>query len=315
MTAQLLKLSWVATVVFLAGAAALSARLTANFLAKLLWVDHAEVSTAEVRKEGQVRAEGLSDYRVIESRNLFNAHPKPPAPAEPPKPAPGAATQAQVQTPVVRTPLNMNVIGTVVLDAGRSFALIQFGSELKLVREGDDVAPGAKLAQVRHDRIVVDRGGGTTEEFFLYPPEPDKTAARTRGAPAAAPPRPPPPPGGEASESTDTVRQLAEDKWIVDSRELEDASTNMSKLMTQIRVVPNFTDGQPDGFKIFAIRPGSLFAKIGLQNGDVLKRVNGVEIQGPEQAFEAYQRLKDETSIQIDLVRRNENKTFSYEVR
>jgi general secretion pathway protein C len=89
----------------------------------------------------------------------------------------------------------------------------------------------------------------------------------------------------------------------------------MSKLMTQIRVVPNFTDGQPDGFKIFAIRPGSLFAKIGLQNGDVLKRVNGVEIQGPEQAFEAYQRLKDETSIQIDLVRRNENKTLNYEVR
>ena len=85
--------------------------------------------------------------------------------------------------------------------------------------------------------------------------------------------------------------------------------------MTQIRVVPNFTDGQADGFKVFAIRPGSLFAKIGLQNGDVLKRVNGIELQGPEQAFEAYQRLKDENSVQIDLSRRQDNKTFSYEIR
>ena len=216
----------------------------------------------------------------------------------------------------MRTPLSVTVIGTVVLEGGRSFALVQSGSELKLVRENDDVAPGAKLAQVRHDRIVVDRGGGATEEFFLYPPETEKVATRVRGGPAPAAPRPPPPPAGDTpAESTETVRQVAEDKWIVDSRELEDGSTNMSKLMTQIRVVPNFTDGQPDGFKIFAIRPGSLFSKIGLQNGDVLKRINGVEIQGPEQAFEAYQKLKDETSIQIDLVRRNENKTFSYEVR
>ena len=66
---------------------------------------------------------------------------------------------------------------------------------------------------------------------------------------------------------------------------------------------------------MFAIRPGSLFAKIGLQNGDVIKRINGVEISGPEQAFEAYQQLKDETSIQIDLSRRDENKSFSYEIR
>ncbi|MBE0616405.1 MAG: general secretion pathway protein GspC, partial [Proteobacteria bacterium] len=102
---------------------------------------------------------------------------------------------------------------------------------------------------------------------------------------------------------------------LIDAREIEQANANMSQLMTQIRVVPNFSDGQPDGFKVFAIRPGSLFSKIGLQNGDVLKRVNGVDLQGPEQAFEAYQMLKDETSIQIDLVRRNENKTFNYEIR
>ena len=108
---------------------------------------------------------------------------------------------------------------------------------------------------------------------------------------------------------------MDESSWLIDKREVDQASANMSQLMTQIRVVPNFTDGQPDGFKVFAIRPGSLFSKIGLQNGDVLKRVNGIDLQGPEQAFEAYQTLKDQTSLQIDLVRRNENRTFSYEIR
>lgn len=311
---RLLRFWWVATLVFLAGVALLSARLTGVLVAKRLWVADVGVSTTDVQKGEQVRSQDLPSYRVIEDRNVFNAHPKPPPPPESAKPAALAAAPAVAQAPVVKMPLTITLVGTAVLEGGRSFALIQSGQELKLIRVGDEVAPAAKLASVRQDRISVDRGD-SMEEFLLYPPESDKATTKGR-APAAAPPQPPPPPANTApAESEDTVRQLAEDKWIVDGRELEDASANMSKLMTQIRVVPNFTDGQPDGFKVFAIRPGSLFAKIGLQNGDVLKRINGIDMLGPEQAMEAYQRLKDETSIQIDLVRRNENKTFNYEVR
>ncbi|HSH68916.1 MAG TPA: type II secretion system protein GspC, partial [Deferrisomatales bacterium] len=193
----------------------------------------------------------------------------------------------------------------------RSFAVLELNRETKVVPEGQPVTEGAILTQVLADRIRVDRQG-IVQEYLLYPPE---TAAQAspRDRRGRAPVRPEPEPVAE--ETSDTIRSVGEDKWLIDSREVEEATANMSRLMTQVRVVPNFTDGQPDGFKVFAIRPGSLFAKIGLQNGDVLKRINGVEIQGPEQAFEAYQRLKDETSIQIDLSRRDANHTFNYEIR
>jgi type II secretion system protein C len=113
----------------------------------------------------------------------------------------------------------------------------------------------------------------------------------------------------------DTVRQTGDDKWTIAKAEVESLRTDMGAMMTQVRVVPNFADGQPDGFKVFAIRPGSLFAKIGLQNGDVIKNINGIAIQTPEQAMAAYQRLSSETSIKIELVRRNENKTLTYDIR
>ncbi len=318
MPSRFLRFWWVASLAFLAGVALLSARLTGVLVAKRLWVADVGVSPADVQKGEQVRSQDLSSFKAIEDRNVFNAHPKPPPPPESAKPAAPVAAPSVAQAPTVKTPLTITLIGTAVLEGGRSFALIQSGQELKLIRLGDEVAAGATLAAVRQDRISVDRGD-STEDFLLYPPESEKATTRVR-TPAAGPPQPPPPPANTApaapaEQAADTVRQVGEDKWVVDARELEDASTNMAKLMTQIRVVPNFTDGQPDGFKVFAIRPGSLFAKIGLQNGDVLKRINGIEMQGPEQAMEAYQRLKDETSIQIDLVRRNENKTFSYEVR
>ena len=304
---QILKYFWVVTLLFLAAAAFLSARLTSGLLAHQLWVSETASVPAAMQGAEPVSGDRLTDYAAIQNRNLFNAHPKPVEvkPPEPTTQVPDTPTPAAVPL----APLDVTLVGTALIEGGRSYALIESGNDLKLVREGDEVAPGARLVTVKTDRILVARGA-TTEEILLYPPE---SAAR----PAVAARRPPPAtrPQPTPEPATETVRQVDDSTWLVDSREIEQASENMSQLMTQIRVVPNFTDGQPDGFKVFAIRPGSLFSKVGLQNGDVLKRINGVELQGPEQAFEAYQALKDETAIQIDLVRRNENKTFNYEIR
>ena len=309
MIEQFLKRFWVVTILFLVTAALLAAQLTSDLIARNLWVAEVGDAPAPVDGADPVAPQRLGDYRVIQQRNLFNAHPKPitAAPAAPVS-APEGVPAAPL-TPAALPPLQLTLIGTAVIQEGRSFAVIELNRETKVVPEGQPVTEGALLAQVLADRIRVDRQG-TIQEYLLYPPETATKASprdRRRRAPVRAKP--------VAEETSDTIRSVGEDKWLIDSREIEDATANMSRLMTQVRVVPNFTDGQPDGFKVFAIRPGSLFAKIGLQNGDVLKRINGVEIQGPEQAFEAYQRLKDETSIQIDLSRRNANHTFNYEIR
>ncbi|MFU8855730.1 MAG: type II secretion system protein GspC [Deferrisomatales bacterium] len=307
---QILKYFWVLTLLFLAGAAFLSARLASVLLAKRLWVAETATASQEAPRAEVAAGERLGDFLVIQDRNVFNANPKPARPEPSEAQGPGAAAGQAVPSPAPRTPLNITLFGTAVVEGGRSFALIQSGNEIKLVRADEEVAPAARLAEVRSDRILVDRAGAM-EEVLLYPPETAQPAPARGPQPAAARAQPVPPPAPAA----ETVRQVDESNWLIDSREIEEAGANLNQLMTQIRVVPNFADGQPDGFKVFAIRPGSLFARIGLQNGDVLKRVNGIELEGPEQAFQAYQALREETSIQIDLVRRNENRTFNYEIR
>ncbi len=299
---------WILTLAFLATAAFLLARLAGVLVAQRVWTPEASTAAVfEAHRTARV-ADRLSDYRIILERNLFNAHPATPEPTpSPPKPDRPAETAA---APPLSS-LDVTLVATAVVEGGRSFALVQEGSEVRLVREGEEVVEGARLAKVLPDRIRVVRGGRTEEILLFRPGEEKKPAGRPSRRPAVRPARSEPAGGA----GTDTIRKVAEDRWVIDAREIEQAQENMSRLLTQIRVVPNFTDGQPDGFKVFAIRPGSLFARIGLQNGDVIKRINGIEIQGPEEAFEAYQRLKDETVIQIDLVRRNQNKTFTYEIR
>ncbi|GAB6063678.1 type II secretion system protein GspC [Deferrisoma palaeochoriense] len=308
MREALLRHRWVLTVGFLVVAAHLSAKIAGLWVARSLWSPESGRPTVSVTAAEAERRERLADYRIIEDRNLFNAHPTP-EPAATPAPAPAARATPEPAPTRPLPPLNLTLLGTVVVEGAPSFAVIQDGAEVKVVREGAEVAEGATLVQVLSDRVRI-RRGGSEEEILLFQPKAQARADRSRRPPPSQPASEP-----ETPASDDTVQKVAEDKWVIDAREIEQAQENMSQLLTQIRVVPNFTDGQPDGFKVFAIRPGSLFAKIGLQNGDVIKRINGIEIQGPEQAFEAYQRLKDETTIQIDLVRRNQNQTFTYEIR
>jgi len=86
-------------------------------------------------------------------------------------------------------------------------------------------------------------------------------------------------------------------------------------LANQVRVVPNFTDGQHDGFKVFAIRPGSLFVKIGLQNQDIIKQLNGIKLASVEDPTAALDLLKHSPVIFVDLLRKGKPETIVIEIR
>ena len=102
---------------------------------------------------------------------------------------------------------------------------------------------------------------------------------------------------------------------MIDESEVEKALANINQLITQIRVVPNFQDGKANGFKVFAIKPKSIFSKIGLKNGDVIQRVNDTDITSPDKAFSAFQELKNEKSLNVEILRRGSSKSLQYEIR
>ena len=79
--------------------------------------------------------------------------------------------------------------------------------------------------------------------------------------------------------------------------------------------MPFFENGKTVGFRVFAIKPGSVFEKIGLQNGDVINRVNGVELTDPTKAISLFTELQNEGHIAVDLQRNKQSKNFSYEIR
>lgn len=110
------------------------------------------------------------------------------------------------------------------------------------------------------------------------------------------------------------IKKTGEGSYEVKQEEIDGALNNLSSLATQARIVPAFESGKAIGFKLFSIKPNSLYSKIGIKNGDVVTRINGYEINSPDKALELYQRLKDSKSISVDLKRRGSPVTLDYAV-
>jgi type II secretory pathway component PulC len=70
------------------------------------------------------------------------------------------------------------------------------------------------------------------------------------------------------------------------------------------RVVPAVKNGQANGFKLYAIRPSSVYARLGLMNGDNITAINGEELSTPDKALEVYTKVKGASEVKLDLLRR-----------
>lgn len=72
------------------------------------------------------------------------------------------------------------------------------------------------------------------------------------------------------------------------------------------RVVPAIKNGVASGYKLYAIRPSSMYARLGLMNGDTLTAVNGEDLTTPDKALETYTKVRTASELKLDITRRGQ---------
>ena len=250
---------------------------------------------------GSAKPRSLKSYELISSRDIFNS-----------RHAQGDGQNAEnplmSTAPLKKTELSVKLIGTVVSAPETSFAVIedQKAGKQELFRIDDMIQDVARVLQISRCRVVVLREG--SQEILECPEDEQR---RAPGGGAALSQQASPPDGGDAN----TVKKVSETEYLIDESEVHNALENINELITQVRVVPNFQDGKANGFKVFAIKPNSIFSKIGLKNGDVIQKINDREITTPDKAFQAFQDLRSEKSLAVEIVRRGGPQTLNYEIR
>jgi len=225
------------------------------------------------------------------------------ASAEPPPPPPQNPADFNENTECNSTSLPGTLIATVASSNPRHSFVMILGSDnaVNTFEIGQNIQNGVVLvAVIRHRAFITNNG--KLECYFQgdegkKAKKPQATAQAEEGG------------GGEG------VRKVSETEYIVAQNEVAKAMENMNALATQARIAPNFEKGVVNGFKIWRIKPGSLYQKIGIDNGDVIQRVNGMEINSPEKALEIYSKLKNDKNVTIDLLRNGSKVSMNYTIQ
>lgn len=242
----------------------------------------------------------IEDYGVIFSRNLFNSQGR--IPGEEP---PTSGTFIDQGGAPVKTTLPFNLIGTVILkDELRSLATIEDKTAAAVypVRVEDEIPAKAKIIRVEARKVIFLNKTNGRKEFVDMPEDLQTTAPRIAlGGVLKS--------GGGAG-----VEKLSSTQFNVQGGEVDKALGDFNNVLTQARAVPNFENGVPAGYKLFQIVPGSIYDKLGLQNGDVISGLNGQTINDPGKAFEMLGELKTAKHLELQVKRDGKASTFTYDI-
>ncbi len=220
----------------------------------------------------------MSAYSSILERGLFGDGTVPSA-----GPSFGAAAVPTV---------DYKLIGTVEGDVFAG-AVLEDKSGQAFYKINQKLPDGSAMVQIMHDKVVIRRSDGATVNLEVT----DDTKIVAVQQPSAG------------------VKRLSNGKFVLDQKEVLASTENMGQILTQARALPYTEQGKTVGFKISEIIPGSIYEKIGLQNGDVIQRVNSQDVDDPSKFFQLYQGLKNESSISIDLLRNGQHQTLNYDIQ
>jgi type II secretion system protein C len=193
------------------------------------------------------------------------------------------------------------LIGTVSGPRELSYAVFKDRSGLQDVfRVGEPVYSMGRLYKVKKDSVLVKNG----EKVMEIPIEDIVKIKEVRTQTSGASPPP-----------SSFAQRVGRSTYVVDQARLQQMISNPSQMMTDARLRPNVSDGKDNGYTLSEVKPGGIYQSLGLQEGDVLLRINEYNISNPEKALQAFSALKGLDRVQIDLMRSGARMTMTYQIK
>ncbi|HYW03093.1 MAG TPA: type II secretion system protein GspC [Gammaproteobacteria bacterium] len=191
------------------------------------------------------------------------------------------------------TGLNLKLYGIFTSGrAGRSRAIIARGNQdEKIYGVGDQLPGNAVVTHIYPDRVIIRRNGALEALRLPHANKQDLlhgSAAQGNAGPG---------PGSSGGAQLAQVRNQI--------------LSNPDKLANLVRVRPVYRSGKLAGYRVYPGPDGSLFHRLGLHPGDLVKSVNGVDLDQPSKAFNLMQTLKGASQLSLVVDRGGQQKTVT----
>ncbi|MEA2078505.1 MAG: type II secretion system protein GspC [Pseudomonadota bacterium] len=158
---------------------------------------------------------------------------------------------------------------------------------------GDPLPGGARLSEIYPDRIILERNGRF--ETLRLPKQRALSSSDDTGN--RSPIRP-----GSASSSA---------KVAAFQKYRKEIKRNPASFMNYVQAAPYREKGKFVGFKLQPGRQPDAFNALGLQSGDIVTAINGVQIDSPSSGMKAMRALGDGDTVNVMLLRGGQETSLS----
>jgi len=244
------------------------------------------VEIAEVRPPSIAHyvPQPLNNFDVIVDRNIFGSSEEASSDVEP------RDMEAEEIEALEPTSLKISLLGTVTGSEENACAVIEeTGRKTQGLYRVGDAVQNAVVKKILWGKVVL-RVGDKDEILSMEAPESVK--------------------GGRPGHFVKAVH--SGDTVTIARSDIRNSLKNINKLLTQARIRPHLKDGKPDGFALSYVKANSFFTKLGLRRGDIIKSINGKQINTPEDAFSFYQALEAGEPLSMEIGRGGKPKTINY---
>lgn len=201
---------------------------------------------------------------------------------------------------------------TVLKNESDSFALISNQNKVGFFQIGSSLDTSTKIKRIGWRFVILEKNNN--ECFLDLYNVAYKVMPKTRTTSTVS------------SSSSDRVKNLQDaiDKGIevvsdternVDQGLISTILEEQLSLMKMARVIPYTESGKIVGFKVFSSQNESLLNKLGLQNGDIVKNINGMDISNPTQALAMYGKLRSLKNLSMVVSRGGKELNLNFNIR
>lgn len=237
------------------------------------------------------------DYQAIVGRNLFSSKGLIPGDEE--------GGPADSNAAPIKTGLPLALVGTLIMSNPiHSLATIEdkAASQIFPVAIDDEIPGKLKVVSIEARKVIFINKMSGRKEYVDLPEDQDGPRIQTR------------PISGLGSGAGAGIEKISPTQFSVARGEVDRALGDFNNLITQARADPYRENGLPAGFKLSQIIPGSLYDKLGLQNGDVISGLNGQVVNDVGQALQLFNELKTMNHVELQIKKDGRTMNYVYEI-
>lgn len=172
-----------------------------------------------------------------------------------------------------------------------------------LYRTGDIIG-GVQIGRIERNKIVL-INAGQREVLNLYVTDRISDGIEKSTEPVIA----------QKPDAAEAVNVISPTEREINKKAFLARVGGMEAIIKTVEVAPYLEDGKEKGVRITGLEGLSMASFVGFENGDIIQNINGSTVTNRRKAFQILRKVRSQSSIDIQLLRGEQEKKLSFGIK